>query len=178
MGVEDPVAVFARAAARLADSFGVRSATLAEMGMTEASWKQLEQSWFAELARRARVGERVLAQCFADAFAAERERLRLLRMASEMLSPHGKPRGVIRALASENVDTTGDAFPALEPALPFRGERAKSPAAAPPVGPAAAPAAAAEDDEDATNLNETLAIDSSQAAAEPLPFGRDNAGSS
>jgi hypothetical protein len=113
----EAVEAFARAAARIADPFTDRGLALAEMGMSEAGWRELERRWHEEIARAASGGDRTLADAFAEAFAAERERMRAARAA-----PPQSGAGSV-TLPEGPVDETSAAAPALLPALPFRGQR-------------------------------------------------------
>ncbi len=72
-------------------------------------------------------------------------------------------RAPLREAASGRLDTTCDAIPAFEPALPFSGERE-----APPPPMADSDAALHGSDIDAT-----LALEEGIVGLEPLPFQRD-----
>lgn len=120
---------FARALARLSDPFADRGATLALMGMREAAWRELEERWRSEIERRARLGDRALADRFVLTFAAERELVCAARAQPSVPLVTNTPAETVRRNVSD-IDTTGAAIATFEPALPFRGALATPPPSA------------------------------------------------
>lgn len=150
---------YARAAARMADPFSSRAEVLASMNLDEAGWATLDGQWRAEIQRRSAAGDRRMAEIFAAAFAAERERLARLRA-------HAEPPPAASVRGAHDIDTTGAAHVKLEPALPFAGSREPPPRARFPIADETAEAKKSA-------LDSTAILEENDPLGKTLPFQKD-----
>ena len=104
---------FARAAARFADAFCDRQATLSALQLDEAQWRALQQRWLGRIQQATSAGDPSLLSTYQSAYEAERKRLVDQRHSEPVARIPGTPR-------LPDVDATGEAHPVLMPALPFR----------------------------------------------------------
>lgn len=147
---DEAITAFARAVARMTDPFAERARVLAELGIDEAGWRALEETWFAEIARRDGAGDRGLGERFRAVFEQARKEIAAARQRAPTTLPVSQSQAYDAA-------TTVAGIAELKPALPFKGSR--------PVPPSNLHAT----EEASVNVNTTAQLDGAPIIA-PLPF--------
>lgn len=135
------IEAFAHAAARMQDPFADRARTLAEMGLDEVGWRDLQDRWSRALADHAARGDQTFVEAFRLAFQQAQKDLRAHRATLA-------PRQTSLQAAPSAIDRTAEAQALPAEALPFQA--AGDPPPPPPIDPIDEPAP--RDDVDQTAL--------------------------